>query len=426
MSKARDIADLNVTILDSVESGATADQTNAEIRAAVEAATDSNVFTDADHTKLNSTVATVAGNETLTNKTLTAPDINTPDIDGGTIDGAVIGSATAAAISGTTGTFSSTVRAVGTTLTSASSATLAFTGTTSRLESRGADVSTRGAIQLMQATSNGSSEIVALGIDAAGAATFNSTINSGASNVVGIDGTPADVNAAELGKGYLNLSRDDVANRKMIQFGSNGALLGSIFSGHNGTQLGIGCSTTGITFNPNTRSMMPADPTSTGPQLDATLDLGHASVRWKDLYLSGGVVFGPASASNVSSQTLDSYEHGNWTPACTMFTISSIVSAKYTKIGNQVTLQMYIEIAESSGNSSGVLITGLPFTCVGNGWSVGVVNMASGNANLNNTHVRVFSGSTSANIKKNNDTTVAGNEIDASHLILTATYFTDS
>jgi hypothetical protein len=39
--------------LDGIESGATADQTNAEIRAAVEAATDSNVFTDADHTKLD-------------------------------------------------------------------------------------------------------------------------------------------------------------------------------------------------------------------------------------------------------------------------------------------------------------------------------------------------------------------------------------
>ena len=36
-----------------VEDGATGDQTNAEIRTAVEAATDSNVFTDADHTKLN-------------------------------------------------------------------------------------------------------------------------------------------------------------------------------------------------------------------------------------------------------------------------------------------------------------------------------------------------------------------------------------
>jgi len=39
--------------LDGIEAGATADQSNAEIRAAVEAATDSNVFTDADHSKLN-------------------------------------------------------------------------------------------------------------------------------------------------------------------------------------------------------------------------------------------------------------------------------------------------------------------------------------------------------------------------------------
>ena len=43
----------NKTKLDTIESGATADQSNAEIRAAVEAASDSNVFTDADHTKLN-------------------------------------------------------------------------------------------------------------------------------------------------------------------------------------------------------------------------------------------------------------------------------------------------------------------------------------------------------------------------------------
>ena len=39
--------------LDGIESGATADQTAAEIRTLVENASDSNVFTDADHTKLN-------------------------------------------------------------------------------------------------------------------------------------------------------------------------------------------------------------------------------------------------------------------------------------------------------------------------------------------------------------------------------------
>ena len=48
----RDVAD-DGTKLDGIEASATADQTDAEIRTAVEAATDSNVFTDADHTKLN-------------------------------------------------------------------------------------------------------------------------------------------------------------------------------------------------------------------------------------------------------------------------------------------------------------------------------------------------------------------------------------
>ena len=48
----RDVAS-DGTKLDGIEASATADQTDAEIRAAVEAATDSNVFTDADHSKLN-------------------------------------------------------------------------------------------------------------------------------------------------------------------------------------------------------------------------------------------------------------------------------------------------------------------------------------------------------------------------------------
>ena len=45
--------DADHTKLNGIEASATADQSNAEIRTAVEAATDSNVFTDADHTKLN-------------------------------------------------------------------------------------------------------------------------------------------------------------------------------------------------------------------------------------------------------------------------------------------------------------------------------------------------------------------------------------
>ena len=52
------------TKLQGIESNATADQTNAEIRAAVEAASDSNVFTDADHTKLNGIEASATADQT--------------------------------------------------------------------------------------------------------------------------------------------------------------------------------------------------------------------------------------------------------------------------------------------------------------------------------------------------------------------------
>ena len=59
----RDVAS-DGTKLDTIETGATADQTNAEIRAAVEAATDSNVFTDADHSKLNAIEAGATADQT--------------------------------------------------------------------------------------------------------------------------------------------------------------------------------------------------------------------------------------------------------------------------------------------------------------------------------------------------------------------------
>ena len=56
--------DADHTKLNAIEAGATGDQTNAEIRAAVEAASDSNVFTDADHSKLNGIEAGATGDQT--------------------------------------------------------------------------------------------------------------------------------------------------------------------------------------------------------------------------------------------------------------------------------------------------------------------------------------------------------------------------
>lgn len=71
------------TKLNGVETSATADQSNAEIRTAVEAATDSNVFTDADHTKLNGIEASATVDQSKA-------DINALDItEVGTISSGV-------------------------------------------------------------------------------------------------------------------------------------------------------------------------------------------------------------------------------------------------------------------------------------------------------------------------------------------------
>ena len=59
----RDVS-VDGTKLDGIESGATADQTDVEIRAAVESASDSNVFTNADHSKLDAIEASATADQT--------------------------------------------------------------------------------------------------------------------------------------------------------------------------------------------------------------------------------------------------------------------------------------------------------------------------------------------------------------------------
>ncbi len=61
--------------LDGIEAGATANQTNSEIKTAYEANSNTNAFTDAEQTKLGNAV-TLTDTQTLTNKTLTTPVIN--------------------------------------------------------------------------------------------------------------------------------------------------------------------------------------------------------------------------------------------------------------------------------------------------------------------------------------------------------------
>jgi hypothetical protein len=113
---------------------------------------------------------------------------------------------------------------------------------------------------------------------------------------------------------------------------------------------------------------------ASGAPSDGVVDLGIATYyKFKNLHLSGGVVFGDAGGSGTpTANTLDSYEEGSWTPVWSPATgaFSSVTyrfqNAVYTKIGNVVYISCQlssdaITVDTGSGNIS---IGGLPFTAV--------------------------------------------------------------
>ena len=96
---------------------------------------------------------------------------------------------------------------------------------------------------------------------------------------------------------------------------------------------------------------------------DAAIDLGIASNRFKDLYLSGGVYLGGTGSSNK----LDDYEAGSWTPALAYATTTGSITytsqtGRYVKIGEIVYVTGSITTSASSGHSGDLQLTGLPFT----------------------------------------------------------------
>ena len=170
-----------------------------------------------------------------------------------------------------------------------------------------------------------------------------------------------------------------ILNRKtndgdLIEFNKDSVTVGSISSrGGVATNLILRTATgQGAGIGGANSGVLPCD--EDGLQ-DDEINLGASGTRWKDLYLSGGVVFGDAGGSGTStSNTLDSYEEGTWTPTFETGTASTIGQATYTKIGRSVTLCVE-NLKPSDTTSSNVLkIQSLPFApATGAGGSMGSI-----------------------------------------------------
>ena len=109
------------------------------------------------------------------------------------------------------------------------------------------------------------------------------------------------------------------------------------------------------------------------PRSDATVDLGLAANRYKDLYLSGGVYLGGTGAVNK----LDDYETGSWTPGLLFDVggtgVTTTGSGRYTKIGQLVTVQFSMAVTGGTTNDFFARLSGIPFFGTNLSQSVGRV-----------------------------------------------------
>jgi hypothetical protein len=146
-----------------------------------------------------------------------------------------------------------------------------------------------------------------------------------------------------------------------------------------------------------------------------------------------GITFPATQVPSADANTLDDYEEGNWTPVFGVpsgFTISTLNSAFYTKIGNSVTVQCYLSLT-GTGNSSDLLIDGLPFVAKTSGYWTGILDLGVGG--VLGAYVRIntattecqflYSGGGTSGSTTASRVALKANQCGANYIIFSITYF---
>jgi hypothetical protein len=164
---------------------------------------------------------------------------------------------------------------------------------------------------------------------------------------------------------YNRLSSDGT----LIDLRKDGTMVGGIGTNTNGNFQLYGAEASHVGLQFGSPSILPIN--NSGTSADNAVDLGDSNVRFKDLYLSGGVYLGGTGAANK----LDDYEEGTFTPhvndGVSNATAYGYNLGWYTKVGN--ICHFYIDLRNiNSSNLTGtnaLYITGLPFTSLSSGTS---------------------------------------------------------
>jgi len=168
------------------------------------------------------------------------------------------------------------------------------------------------------------------------------------------------------GKMSATVSGDETArfNRTtsdgdIVEFRKDDTTVGSIAT--EGGDLAIGNDDVGLQFINGGQTVRGFN-MATNTRIDAQVDLGMSTTRFKDLYLSGGAYLGGTGSANY----LDDYEEGTFTPtvfgSTTAGTTTYLVQAgNYTKIGRMVHITLIVQYSSATGTGT-YRIGGLPFS----------------------------------------------------------------
>jgi len=131
-----------------------------------------------------------------------------------------------------------------------------------------------------------------------------------------------------------------------------------------------------------------------------------------------------ATGASMTSELLDDYEEGTWTPVVKQggCSVTTVHKAVYVKIGKSVTVTTYLTIG-SGGTGTRFELEGLPFNSESYGYACGSADGGTGNGV---SIVRTQSNSDYLRFKRvasPNDWAV-GSDMDNEHLIFALTYFT--
>jgi len=136
-------------------------------------------------------------------------------------------------------------------------------------------------------------------------------------------------------------------------------------------KLTVNSSGTNLSFAVGGTVELNTDGTQFYPQTDNSHNLGTQSLRFKDMYMSGGLYVGGTGSANY----FEDYEEGTWTPAIVGTSNTPTYYnqvGRYTKIGRSVTVQCFLQtnVAPTYSNTATEFkISGLPFNLVAIGYT---------------------------------------------------------